>query len=167
MAGSGSKDNDVFNLDRIKSLVELMQEYGLSEVDLRHEKQVIKLRRGISQATVAPALPVAQMPAAPVPAAPDPAPLVAQGQRDEDGDHIVLIKSPMVGTFYSRANPEAAPFVQVGDRVGAEKTVCIIEAMKVFNEIPAEVSGTIVSVLVDDEEAVDYGKPLFKVDTSK
>jgi acetyl-CoA carboxylase biotin carboxyl carrier protein len=72
----------------------------------------------------------------------------------------------MVGTFYGRANPNAEPYVHVGDHVEAETTVCIIEAMKVFNEIPAEVRGKIVAVLVDDEEPVEFGKPLFKVDTS-
>jgi acetyl-CoA carboxylase biotin carboxyl carrier protein len=73
----------------------------------------------------------------------------------------------MVGTFYSRPNPEAETFVRVGDHVSSETTVCIIEAMKVFNEIPADVSGLIVAVLAEDEEPVEYGKPLFKVDTSR
>jgi acetyl-CoA carboxylase biotin carboxyl carrier protein len=73
----------------------------------------------------------------------------------------------MVGTFYSRPKPEAEPYVKVGDHVGEESTVCIIEAMKMFNEIQAEVSGRIVAVLVKNEEPVDVNKPLFKVDTSK
>ena len=72
----------------------------------------------------------------------------------------------MVGTYYSRANPNSPPFVKVGDQVTPEKTICIIEAMKVFNEIPAEIRGKIVAVLVNEEEAVEFGKPLFKVDTS-
>jgi acetyl-CoA carboxylase biotin carboxyl carrier protein len=80
---------------------------------------------------------------------------------------VVVIKSPMVGTFYSAANPDAAPFVKVGDHVGPETTVCIIEAMKVFNEIPSEVSGKIVAVLVQNGEPVEFGQALFKVDTSK
>jgi acetyl-CoA carboxylase biotin carboxyl carrier protein len=79
----------------------------------------------------------------------------------------VLIRSPMVGTFYTRPNPDAETFVKVGDRVTPQTTVCVIEAMKVFNEIPAEISGEIVAVLADNEEAVEYGKPLFKVDTSR
>jgi acetyl-CoA carboxylase biotin carboxyl carrier protein len=73
----------------------------------------------------------------------------------------------MVGTFYVRPNPDAEPFVKVGDRVTPQTTVCVIEAMKVFNEIPAEISGEIVAVLADNEEAVEYGKPLFRVDTSR
>jgi acetyl-CoA carboxylase biotin carboxyl carrier protein len=72
----------------------------------------------------------------------------------------------MVGTFYSKPNPTAEPFVKVGDHVDPERTICIIEAMKVFNEIPAEIRGRIVAVLVGDEESVEFGKPLFKVDTS-
>ena len=72
----------------------------------------------------------------------------------------------MVGTFYTRANPNAEPFVKVGDLVDQETTVCVIEAMKVFNEIPAETRGRIVAVLADDEEPVDHGRPLFKVDVS-
>jgi acetyl-CoA carboxylase biotin carboxyl carrier protein len=159
MAGSNPKDIEVFNLDRIRQLVQLMEEHGLSEIDLRHEKQRIRLTRGgTTQGQPAPAL-MAQVP--------DRVPLVQPGQRTDDDENIVLIKSPMVGTFYSRPNPESPPFVKVGDYVSSDQVVCIIEAMKVFNEIPAEVSGTIVAILIDDEEAVDYGKPLFKVDTSR
>jgi acetyl-CoA carboxylase biotin carboxyl carrier protein len=84
-----------------------------------------------------------------------------------DGPSIVVIKSPMVGTFYSRPNPKSEAFVKVGDHIEANTTICIIEAMKVFNEIPAEIRGKVVAVLAEDEEAVDFGKPLFKVDTSK
>ena len=166
MTGNESKDQEVFNLDRIKNLVQLMEEHGLNEIDLRQEKQRIKLRRGpeisaVAAAPMLPAAPVAQ--AAPA----DPTPIVQQGSRAEDDENTVLIKSPMVGTFYTRPNPETPAFVKVGDHISADQTVCIIEAMKVFNEIPAEVSGKIVAILVEDEEAVDYGKPLFKVDTSK
>ena len=81
--------------------------------------------------------------------------------------NTVEIKSPMVGTFYRSSNPDAEPFVKVGDKVGPESVVCIVEAMKVFNEILAEVSGEIVAILAENEEAVEFGRPLFKVDTSK
>jgi acetyl-CoA carboxylase biotin carboxyl carrier protein len=73
----------------------------------------------------------------------------------------------MVGTFYTRPNPEADAFIKVGDHINADTIVCVVEAMKVFNEIPADVSGQIVAVLVENEESVEFGKPLFKVDTSK
>ena len=82
-------------------------------------------------------------------------------------DHIVVVKSSMVGTFYVAASPDSEPFVKVGDHIGPDSTVCVIEAMKVFNEIPAEISGKIVAVLAENGEPVDVGHPLFKVDTSK
>jgi acetyl-CoA carboxylase biotin carboxyl carrier protein len=78
-----------------------------------------------------------------------------------------VIKSPMVGTFYSASSPDAPPFVKVGDHVGPETTVCIVEAMKVFNQIPAEISGRIVAMLVENGAPVEYGQPLFKVATGE
>ncbi len=142
MTGSEPQPEEVFEIERIRQLVELMEQHGLTEVDLRHQHQRIRLRRGgEDEAKASPQLPVASLSVSPT------APVVTAGQRAEDHAHIVLIKSPMVGTFYGRPNPEAEAFVKVGDHVGSETTVCIIEAMKVFNEIPAEVSGTIVAVL--------------------
>jgi acetyl-CoA carboxylase biotin carboxyl carrier protein len=105
---------------------------------------------------------------APAPAAPAAAPPAAAATpapAAEDEAHIAYIKSPMIGTFYSKPNPNAESFVKVGDQVSADKVVCIIEAMKVFNEIPAEISGRVLAILVDDEEPVDFGRPLLKIDT--
>ena len=85
------------------------------------------------------------------------------GAANAEENDLQVIKSPMVGTFYTAANPESPPFVKVGDHVGPESIVCIIEAMKVFNEIPAEVSGQIAAVLVENGAPVEYGQPLFKV----
>lgn len=158
MADSKKRTQDVFDLDRIRSLIDLMKEHGLSELDLRQEDQQVRLCRGGPVAAAAP-------PPAPA-AAPAPAPAPAAGQAEPEAN-VEYITSPMVGTFYSRPNPNSESFVKIGDHVDKETTVCIVEAMKVFNEIPAEINGRIVAVLVDDEEAVDYGKPLFKVDTSK
>ena len=76
-----------------------------------------------------------------------------------------VIKSPMVGTFYAAPDPESSPYVKVGDHVGPETTVCIVEAMKVFNQIPAEISGRVVAVLVENGSPVEFGQPLFRVDT--
>ncbi len=153
------EENDVFDVDRVRSLVELMIEHGLSELDLRQHGQTIKLRRGGEEnVVVAPAPMVAPAPvAAAAPAAP------AAPADAEDESDLVIIKSPMVGTYYGRPNPESDSFVQVGQDISADTTVCIIEAMKVFNEIAAEVSGKVVAVLVDNEEPVEFGKPLFKV----
>jgi acetyl-CoA carboxylase biotin carboxyl carrier protein len=144
-------------------LIELMREHDIAEVDLREGVQRIRIARGgpagVPQVTSEPARQASPPPSS-VPAA------QAAGAAPTDGPNIVIIRSPMVGTYYSRPNPGAEPFVKVNDHVEPETTVCIVEAMKMFNEIPAEVRGKIVAVLVDDEEPVDHGKPLFKVDTS-
>ena len=154
----------VFEIERIRRLVELMEEHDLSEVDLRESRQRIRICRGPKEAPRAAAPPPS--PAPPLAASHSPAAPAAASQA-ADGPHIAVIKSPMVGTFYSRPNPKAEGYVKVGDRVDTTTVVCIIEAMKVFNEIPAEIRGQIVAVLVADGEAVDFEKPLFKVDTSK
>ncbi len=83
-----------------------------------------------------------------------------------DSPNTVTIKSPMVGTYYSKPNPKAEPFVKVGSKVDVNTPICIIEAMKVFNEIPAEVRGTVTAILVEEGEAVEFDKPLFKVEKS-
>lgn len=155
---------DVFDLDQLRRLVELMEENELSEIDLRQLDQRIRLTRGAPGAApvLATSVPV---PAPAAPAAPS-APATPAAPAG-DPEHIAVVKSPMVGTFYSRPNPEASNYVKVGDHVSSDATICIIEAMKVFNEIPAEVSGEVVAILVDNEEAVEFGTPLFKVDTSK
>ncbi|MEM7314111.1 MAG: acetyl-CoA carboxylase biotin carboxyl carrier protein [Planctomycetota bacterium] len=159
MAGSSKKPADVFDLDRLNQLIELMKEHGLTEVDLQQEEQKIKLARGGS---------AAPMMAAPMaPAAPATAASATPAAAAADDANIVTINSPMVGTFYCKPNPDSPSFVSVGDNIGSDTIVCIIEAMKVFNEIPAEVKGQVVAVLCENEESVEFGKPLFKVDTSK
>lgn len=155
-SGGSSGKNDVFNVDRIRDLIDLMEERGLSEVDLKQSEQQIRLVRGGMQAAPMPI-------AAPVAAVPQPA--AGEPAEAEDGPHIKVVKAPMVGTYYSKANPKAEDFVKVGSKVSSDTTICIIEAMKVFNEIPAEVSGTVVAILANSEDAVDFGRPLFKVDT--
>lgn len=171
MAGpEPKKAGDVFDLKRLRDLIELMNQYDLTEVDLKQEKQHIRLSKGGS--FVAPptmAMPAAQAPAAQAPVASSAATSGANTSSDSGGGdpaNIVTIDSPMVGTFYTKPNPESENFVKVGDHVGPETVVCIVEAMKVFNEIQAEVSGKVVAVLVGNEESVDFGKALFKIDTS-
>ena len=154
MADSQSQSSDVFEMDQLVRLIDLMKEHDLVEVDLQQGDQKIRLARAAATSPV----PLAVAPAAATTDSDSPSP--------EDDANIVTICSPMVGTFYSKANPDAEPYVKIGDSVDADSTICIIEAMKVFNEIPAEVRGRIVTVLVDNEEPVDHGRPLFKVDTS-
>lgn len=170
MADAEAKGGDVFQIERIRSLVELMKEYDLREIDLRQQDQQIRLRRGGEPVAASSASALVPPPPSPAVAPPAAKPTVPQPSRapDEESDsaRVAYIKSPMVGTFYARPNPKAEPYVSVGDHVEPETTVCVIEAMKVFNEIPAEVRGRIVAVLAEDEEPVEYGKLLFKVDTT-
>ena len=160
MSSGSSQGGDIFDVKRIRRLVELMNEHELSEIDLRQADQRIRLRKG-GEPLVMPG------PArAPEPAAASSAPAQAPpAQPVADAAHIAVIRSPMVGTFYSAPSPDAPAFVKVGDAVGPQSTVCVIEAMKVFNEIPAEVAGRIVGVLVENGEPVEFGHALFKVDT--
>ncbi|QDT69315.1 Acetyl-CoA biotin carboxyl carrier [Planctomycetes bacterium MalM25] len=168
MADDSKKDAtenqaDVFDVSRVKKLVSLMNEHDLSEIDLRQGPQRVRLRRGGDQPVmaVAPSLPqVAPAPAAPAPAPAAP-PAEAAPATPAAGK---TINSPMVGTFYLSSSPESAPFVKVGDQVGADTTICIIEAMKVFNEIPAETSGKISAILVENGAAVEFGQPLFSLE---
>ncbi len=150
-----AKSGNVFDIDRLHQYVEFMKENDITEIDLEQNGEKIRLSRSGGVMPVAASVP-----------SPVAAPAVTADDDEAEPDHIVTINSPMVGTFYCRPNPESEPYIQVGDMVTAESTVCIVEAMKVFNELPAEIRGKIVAVLVDDQTPVDVGKPLFKVDTS-
>jgi acetyl-CoA carboxylase biotin carboxyl carrier protein len=149
------KQDSVFEVTKIRELIELMQEHDLSEVDLKQADQRIRLRRGGDQPAAC-----APMPAA-APAVTAAAPKIDTPAADDS--NVVYIESPTIGTFYSRPKPEAENFVKVGDIVTPDTVVCIVEAMKMFNEITAGVSGKIVECLVGNEEPVDNNKPLFKV----
>jgi len=146
-------------------LIELMKEHDLSEIDLRQDSKRIRLKRGQD----APAMmampsmpPVAQMP--PMAAAGAGAVAGAADGDAADDDNSIYITSPTVGTFYSKPNPDSKTFVKVGDVVSPDTVVCLVEAMKMYNEIPAGVSGKIVACLVKNEDPVDVNKPLFKVE---
>ena len=151
------KEGDIFDVKRIRRLVELMNEHELAEIDLRQADQRIRLRKGgeVIETTVAP------RPAA-APATPAAGGAAPAAPPSDEG--LLIVKSPMIGTFYVSSSPDTPPFVKVGDHVGPTSTICLIEAMKVFNEIPAEVAGKVVSVLVANGEPVEFGQPLFKVD---
>jgi acetyl-CoA carboxylase biotin carboxyl carrier protein len=165
MSTPNAASSDIFDVKRIRRLVELMNEHELSEVDLRQGDQRIKIRKGHDPIiTQAPAPSPSSAPAA---AAPTAQATPSAPPKPADDANLSVIKSPMVGTFYTAPSPDAAPFVKVGDHVGPTTTVCVIEAMKVFNEIPAEVSGQVVAVLVENGEPVEFNQPLFKVDTKK
>ena len=155
---SGDKGSgDIFDLKRVQRLVELMKEHDLSEVDLKQADQRVRIRRGGEPLPVS--APMVVSGARPAVAAAESAPAASA-----ESSRMQVVKSPMVGTFYSASSPESPPFVKVGDRIGAEQTVCIIEAMKVFNEIPSGVSGQVVAILVDNGAPVEFGQPLIKID---
>jgi len=148
----------MLDIRKLKELVRLMVANGLSEIDLRDSDEQVTLRRhGPHQD---PQIVTTPTPTAVTPAA---APAAAPTETDASDQGLLKIESPMVGTFYSAPNPDAAPFVAVGATVGPETNVCVIEAMKIFNEIKAECSGTIEKVLVSNAEAVEFGQALFLV----
>lgn len=152
----------MMDIAKLKELVALMADNDLTEVELKGDKESVTIKRGVGGAPVvhyataapAPAMAPAAAPAAAAPAA-APAPAVATVA---PGIHI---ESPMVGTFYASPNPDAGPFVKVGQQVSPDTVVCIIEAMKVFNEIKAEKSGVLESMLVKNGQAVEFGQKLF------
>ncbi len=154
-----------FDLDRVRELIEMMETHGVTEVNLRKADERWVLRRGPAEVInmMAPGgyapppnyAPAPQAHHAPVPQAAAPSTPAAV-----DGP---VIKSPTVGTFYAAPSPGEATFVKVGSVVKSDTVVCVIEAMKVFNQIPAEISGTITEVLVNNGDAVEYGQPLFRV----
>ena len=159
------------DLKALKQIVKMMVDHGLTELDLESEGEKLKLKRGGAGGVEMVAVP--QAIAAPIPAAaPPPAAPAAPGPAGGDsgaggaaasGGDTVTIDSPMVGSFYAASSPDADDFVKVGDKVSPDTVVCIIEAMKVFNEIKAETSGTIVEVLVDNGASVEFDQPLFRI----
>ncbi|MCI0335223.1 MAG: acetyl-CoA carboxylase biotin carboxyl carrier protein [Planctomycetes bacterium] len=160
---SGSIPGDVFDVRKVRKFIELMNEHDLSEIDLRQGDQRIRLRRGPEMVTVA-ATPAMPSGGAPTALGSSTAGEKRSGEAIVDDSKALFIRSPMIGTFYAAANPDSPPFVKVGDRVGPDTTVCIVEAMKVFNEIPAECSGRIAAVLAQAGEPVEFNQPLFRVE---
>jgi acetyl-CoA carboxylase biotin carboxyl carrier protein len=164
---------------QIQELVRLVNKSNISELSIEQDKFKITIKRdhrsediqhGLSSESYRPAVPVVQQMVPVVPAGVPPAPAetsaseqpAAEGKRPKDNQ--ITIKSPMIGTFYRSPGPDKPSFVNVGDEVNPGKVVCIIEAMKLFNEIESEVSGRIVKVLVEDASPVEYDQPLFLVE---
>ncbi len=144
-----------FDLERLRELIEMMEQYGLSEVSLARGDEKWRIRRGGRQELV-------QVPV-PIPDAAVSAPSSKTTGPSSEADNTIPIKSPTVGTFYAAPSPDDPPFVTVGTKVNPDTIVCIVEAMKVFNQIPAEVSGTIEELLVSNGDPVEFGQPLYRV----
>jgi acetyl-CoA carboxylase biotin carboxyl carrier protein len=152
----------MIDIAKLKELVALMTANDLTEVELKDEKQGVSIKRGGPAG--APVVHYAPAPAAHAPHAPAPAPAAAAPSAPPaPSAALPAIESPMVGTCYLAPNPDAAPFVKVGQQVSADTVVCLIEAMKVFNEIKAEKAGVIEQVLVKNGQAVEFGQRLFAI----
>jgi acetyl-CoA carboxylase biotin carboxyl carrier protein len=160
MADDDQTSNESFNLDKLKELIELMEKHDLTDVHLRHGEEQWRLRRGPQVVAAAPAA-YAVPAAAPAPAAPAAAPEAAAPAAP--ASNLLEIKSPIVGTFYSSPTPEDPVFVTAGSKVTQDTVVCIVEAMKVFNQITADISGTIEEMLVGNGDPVESGQVLFRV----
>jgi acetyl-CoA carboxylase biotin carboxyl carrier protein len=147
------------DIERIQALVQLMVDNDLTEIDIRSGEEQIALKRGLAGV---PVLAPTHLPAQVAPAPPGPAAAPAA----EPADDLVAIPSPMVGTFYAAPSPDSPPYITIGKEIDADTVVCIIEAMKVMNEIKGEVRGSVAKVLVNNGQAVEYGQPLFMVKKS-
>ena len=147
------------DLRTLKKLIDLVQESGIAELEITEGEEKVKIVKG-GEATVTPVAPPAGRPAAaaPGPVAAAPAGTPAPAEPVQEG-HV--LKAPMVGTFYRSASPESKAYVEVGQNVKAGETVCIIEAMKLMNEIEADATGVIKAILVENGQPVEYGQPLF------
>lgn len=150
----------MIDIRKLKELVRLMVENDLAEIDLRDQQETVTIKRG---AEGQPMVVAPQQLAAPTATAALAPPAAEADSSGGDDAGLVVIESPMVGTFYASANPESDPFVSVGKNVSADSVVCMVEAMKVFNEIKAECSGSIERVLVSSGDAIEFGQKLFLV----
>jgi len=158
------------DIKEIQSLIKFVAKSGASEVKLEMDDLKITIRtgsHGTNETTYVQSIPMAQAPMPAQPATTDApvAPAATKEEASEDSKYIT-IKSPIIGTFYRKPSPDKPLFVEVGDTIAAGDVLCVIEAMKLFNDIESEISGKIVKVLVDDSSPVEFDQPLFLVDPS-
>jgi len=148
---------------KVKKLTELLDESGIAEIEITEGEESVRISRYAKDApqVVAAPPPVTAAVAAPAPAT---APVASAAPAPEPEDDGYLVQAPMVGTYYAASSPGSAPFVQVGDRISEGDTLCIIEAMKMMNQIEADVSGVIKSIRVQNGEPIEYGQTLFVID---
>jgi acetyl-CoA carboxylase biotin carboxyl carrier protein len=146
------------DIRKVKKLIELLDESGIAEIEITEGEESVRISRYSQNAPVVAAAPVAVAAAPVAAAAPAPA---APAEPEEDGFEVT---APMVGTFYAASSPGAAPYVQVGDRVNEGDTLCIIEAMKMMNQIDADVSGVVKSIRLQNGEPVEFGQTMVVID---
>jgi acetyl-CoA carboxylase biotin carboxyl carrier protein len=147
------------DLRKLKTLIELVETSGIAELEIQEGEERVRITRTVPQGQQSVTFHTAPQPAAPAPVAV--VPIEAAPPAPPEGH---AVKSPMVGTFYRSASPGAAPFVEIGDVVAQGDTLCIVEAMKLMNEIEADASGTIKAILAENGQAVEYGQPLFIIE---
>lgn len=149
------------DIRKVKKLIELLEESGIAELEIHEGEESVRISRHSSAPAPAP-ISYAAAPAAPA-AAPSAAPAAESTAEDTlPSGHVVT--SPMVGTYYSAPSPGAKPFVNIGDTVAEGDTVCIVEAMKILNQIEADASGTVKAILVENAQPVEYGQPLMIIE---
>ncbi len=146
------------DIRKVKKLIELLEDSNLTEIEIVEGEESVRLIRGGQMMAAAPQM-MQQMPAAPAAAAAVPAGLPVEDEIPA-GEPVL---APMVGTFYGSSSPEAPPFVTMGQSVGVGDTLCIIEAMKMFNQIESDVAGTVVAILAENGQPVEYDQPLFVI----
>ena len=157
------------DIKQIQELIKFVSRSGVNEVAIEQENFKITIKTNQAPTVITTTVPAAAPAAAVLPAAPAPAPQAVSTTAETkeaaaESSKYITIKSPMIGTFYRSASPDKPSFVNVGDEVSSGKVICIIEAMKLFNEIESEVSGRIVKVLVENASPVEYDQPLFLVE---
>ena len=150
------------DIRKVKKLIELLEESGIAELEIKEGEESVKISRYGSAAPMMPPPPGAYA----MPPAVAPAPVAVEEAAPKEEEEISghIVKSPMVGTFYIAPSPGAPAFTDVGQRVSEGDTICIIEAMKLLNQIEADISGTVKSILVDNGQPVEYGEPLFIIE---
>jgi len=152
------------NIKDVKDLIDLISGTDVVEVEVERGGTRVRVRRdgGVTHVVATPAYPVMAHPAAPAAGAPGAAPATAPAE--EPAENAALVRAPLVGRFYRAPGPDAAPFVEVGDRVRKGQVLCIIEAMKLMNQIESEYAGVVRAVLVEEGRPVEFGEPLFEIE---
>jgi acetyl-CoA carboxylase biotin carboxyl carrier protein len=168
VSDSGSSNQSEMKTSEIRDLIDFISKSGLNEVDIETKELKLHVKREPDQ-KVFKSTPVlapvpAQLPASPAQQVGASQPQASAPKAESAGKKTLEIKSPMIGTFYRSSSPDTPPFVSVGDKISKGQTVCIIEAMKLFNEIEAEISGTIVKVMIENATPVEYDQVLFVVE---
>ncbi|GMR01554.1 MAG: acetyl-CoA carboxylase biotin carboxyl carrier protein [Gammaproteobacteria bacterium] len=149
------------DIRKVKKLIELLEESGIAEIEINEGEESVRISR---YPTSGPAMPMQQFAVAPAPVAPAPAAAEPEDTTDSCAISGHTVNAPMVGTFYTAASPGAPVFCKVGDSVNEGDTVCIIEAMKILNQIEADKSGIIKAILVENAQPVEFGQPLIVIE---